>query len=152
MLQGVFKTLPRSWSHLAQGGVVFLKQREMGKVFPYPSKTAELGVGGHGYSWISTDTRDVGLIYFRKDIPSLKLTSRTWKFMNPKMKFPCGARPILRCEVFVSGRVYLYTYAHYLFWNGWNLEWGVDLMARRSNPKHLKVGNIIRNELLLDLR
>ena len=65
----------------------------------------------HG-SWISTDARDVGLIYFGKDIPSLKLTSRTSKFMNPKMKFPCGARPILRCEVLVSGRVYIYIFIY----------------------------------------
>lgn len=47
----------------------------MGKVFPYPSQTEELGVGGMAtpFFCVSTDTRDVGLIYSGKDIPSLKL-------------------------------------------------------------------------------
>ena len=126
VLQGVFKTLPRSWSHLAEGDLFFWNSGKWVKFFHTQAKQRNWEVGGmattffcvcvslllwHG-SWISTDAGDVGLIYFGKDIPSLKLTSRTSKFMNPKMKFPCEARPILRCEVAVSGRVYIYLYIY----------------------------------------
>ena len=37
----------------------------------------------------------------------LKLAARTWKWMIGRRSFPFGARPIFRCELLVSGRVYL---------------------------------------------
>ena len=39
------------------------------------------------------------------DLPSLKLTVRTWKWMLGIRSFPLGSGPIFRCKLLVSGRV-----------------------------------------------
>ena len=41
----------------------------------------------------------------RKELPSLKLTVRTWKWMVGRQSFPFGTRPIFRCELLVAGSV-----------------------------------------------
>ena len=59
---------------------------------------------GRGMALFQLKLEMWGWIFLDKDIPSLKLTARTWKYMNlVQMKFPFGVafRPIFRWRIYI---------------------------------------------------